>query len=60
MTGDPLLPNDWKTDPWDDVAVVPDTATDDLKPGFDYLRQPLRMVVSIVIATILLLGAAGW
>lgn len=60
MTGDPLLPQDWKTDPWDDVAVVPDTATDDLKPGFDYLRQPLRMVVSVVVATVLLLGAAGW
>jgi len=60
MTGDPLLPNDWKTDPWDDVTVVADTATEDLKPGFDYLRQPIRMVVSIVIATVLLLGAAGW
>ncbi len=60
MTGDPLLPNDWKTDPWDDVSVVPDSSIDDVKPGFDHLRQPVRMVVSVVIATVLLLGAAGW
>lgn len=60
MTDDPLLSQQWHTDPWDDVSVLPDTATEELRPGFDYLRGPIRMVVSIVLATILLLGAAGW
>lgn len=60
MTDDPLLSKEWHTDPWDDVTVLPDTATEELRPGFDYLRGPVRMVVSIVLATVLLLGAAGW
>ncbi len=60
MAGDPLLPNDWRADPWDDVSVVPETATEELRPGFDYLRGPVRMVVTMVVATVLLLGAAGW
>lgn len=60
MAGDPLLPNDWHADPWDDVSVVPETATEELRPGFDYLRGPVRMVVTMVVATVLLLGAAGW
>ncbi|MFN5840103.1 MAG: endolytic transglycosylase MltG, partial [Acidimicrobiaceae bacterium] len=47
-------------DPWDDVSVVPETATEELRPGFDYLRGPVRMVVTMVVATVLLLGAAGW
>lgn len=60
MAGDPLLPNDWHADPWDDVSVVSETATEELRPGFDYLRGPVRMVVTMVVATVLLLGAAGW
>jgi UPF0755 protein len=60
MTGDPLLPNDWHVDPWDDVSAVPESATEELRPGFDYLRGPVRMVVTMVVATVLLLGAAGW
>lgn len=60
MTGDPLLPNDWHADPWDDVSAVPEHATEELRPGFDYLRGPVRMVVTMVVATVLLLGAAGW
>jgi UPF0755 protein len=60
MTGDPLLPNDWHADPWDDVSAVPESATEELRPGFDYLRGPVRMVVTMVVATVLLLGAAGW
>lgn len=60
MAGDPLLPNDWHADPWDDVSVVPETATEELRPGFDYLRGPVRMVVTMVVATVLLLGAVGW
>lgn len=60
MTGDPLLPNDWHTDPWDDVSVVPEHATEEIRPGFDYLRGPVRMVVTMVVATVLLLGAGAW
>jgi UPF0755 protein len=60
MTGDPLLPNDWHADPWDDVSAVPESATEELRSGFDYLRGPVRMVVTMVVATVLLLGAAGW
>ena len=60
MTGDPLLPNDWHADPWDDVSAVPEHATEELRPGFDHLRGPVRMVVTMVVATVLLLGAAGW
>ncbi len=60
MAGDPLLPNDWHEDPWDEVSVVSEGATEELVPGFDSLRRPVRMIVSIVIATILLIGSAGW
>ncbi len=60
MTGDPLLPNDWKNDPWDDVSVVADHATEELAPGLDHLRGPLRLVVTVIVASVLLLGAAGW
>jgi UPF0755 protein len=57
---DPLLPNDWKTDPWDDVSVVADSAVEELPPSFSEMRGPLRFVISIVIATVLLLGLSGW
>ena len=60
MAGDPLLPNDWHEDPWDDVSIVPEGATEELPPEFDALRRPVRMIVSIVIATILLIGSGGW
>jgi UPF0755 protein len=60
VAGDPLLPGDWHEDPWDEVSVVPEGATEELVPGFESLRRPVRMIVSIVIATILLIGSAGW
>jgi UPF0755 protein len=60
MTGDPLLPNDWHEDPWDEVSVVAEGATEELVPGLDHLRGPVRMVVSIVIAVVLLIGGTGW
>ena len=60
VAGDPLLPQDWHEDPWDEVSVVSEGSTEELVPGFDSLRRPVRMIVSIVIATILLIGTAGW
>ncbi|MEY3656924.1 MAG: hypothetical protein RL114_1282 [Actinomycetota bacterium] len=60
MTGDPLLPNDWREDPWDEVSVVAEGATEELVPGLDHLRGPVRMVLTIVIAVILLIGGTGW
>lgn len=60
MTRDPLLPGDWKNDPWDDVEVLPDTSTEELAPGFDSLRSPLQMMVRVIVVSVLLLGAAGW
>ena len=60
MTGDPLLPDNWREDPWDEVSVVSEGATEELVPGLEHLRGPVRMVVSIVIAVILLIGGTGW
>ena len=60
MSGDPLLPGDWKNDPWDDVSVVADHATEETAPDLDHLRGPLRLVVTVIVASVLLLGAAGW
>ena len=60
MTGDPLLPQDWREDPWDEVSVVSEGATEELVPGLEHFRGPVRTVVSIVIAVILLVGGMGW
>ena len=60
VSRDPLLPDDWKTDPWDDVDVVADSSVEPIPPGFDALRAPLKMMVRVIIASVLLLGAAGW
>lgn len=57
---DPLLPNDWRTDPWDDIDVVPDTSTEELPRSFDEARGPIRLVASVVVVTVLLLGLSGW
>ena len=60
MTGDPLLPNDWHEDPWDEVSVVSEGATEELVPGLEHLRGPVRMVVTVVVAVVLLIGGTGW
>lgn len=57
---DPLLPNDWHGDPWDDVDVIADTSTEELAPTFQEVRGPLRLIVSVVLAVVLLLGLSGW
>ena len=60
MTGDPLLPDNWREDPWDEVSVISEGATEELVPGLEHLRGPVRMVVSVVVAVILLIGGTGW
>ena len=56
---DPLLGEDWVTDPWDDVRMLPEESVAEERPGFEYLRGPVRNVVIVVVATVLLLGAGG-
>ncbi len=60
MNGDPLLPNDWHDDPWDEVAYVDENSLAAEPPAFEDFRGPLRLVVTVLVATILLLGAVGW
>ena len=60
MNGDPLLPNDWHEDPWDEVAVLDEQSVEDEAPGFDQLRGPAKRLVAVLIASVLLLGVAGW
>lgn len=57
---DPLLPDNWRTDPWDDVVVLEESSTEELPKSFDEVRGPLRLIVSVVLATVLLLGVSGW
>ena len=57
---DPLLPDNWRTDPWDDVDVIAESSTEELPKSFDEVRGPLKLVVSVVLATVLLLGVSGW
>jgi UPF0755 protein len=60
MTGDPLLPNDWHDDPWDDVSFVDENSLDAEPPALDEFRGPLRLMVTVLVATVLLLGVVGW
>ena len=57
---DPLLPNDWHEDPWDEVTILPESLTEELPPTLEAARGPLRLILSVVTVTILLLGASGW
>ncbi|MEY3266521.1 MAG: hypothetical protein RJA15_967 [Actinomycetota bacterium] len=60
MNGDPLLPNDWHEDPWDDVAVLDEQSVANEAPSFDQLRGPAKRLVAVLVASVLLLGVAGW
>lgn len=60
MKNDPLLEEQWREDPWDQPSELEEGATDVLAPGWDHLRGPARMVVTVVVATVLLFGAVGW
>ena len=60
MKGDPLVTEDWHNDPWDDVAAVPESSIEEEPPSWDGLRSPVRMLVIVLVATILMSGAAGW
>ncbi|MEY3806549.1 MAG: hypothetical protein RIR69_1361 [Actinomycetota bacterium] len=60
MKGDPFIGKQWNEDPWDSPAEVPESSTETLPPEFDHFRGPLKMVATIVVASVLLLGAAGW
>ena len=60
MNGDPLLPNDWHEDPWDEVAVLDEQFVENEAPGFDQLRGPAKRLVAVLVASVLLLGVAGW
>lgn len=57
---DPLLPNDWREDPWDDVAVLPESMTEEVPPSLDAARGPIRLVITVITITILLLGTSGF
>lgn len=57
---DPLLPNDWREDPWDEVSVLPESLTEEVPPSFEGARGPIRLVITVVAITILLLGTSGF
>ncbi|MEY3588367.1 MAG: hypothetical protein RJA47_963 [Actinomycetota bacterium] len=56
---DPLLADDWVADPWDDAAALPGDAVEEVPPGFEFLRGPVRNVVIVLVATVLLVGAGA-
>lgn len=60
MKHDPLIPSDWREDPWDEPDRIDDSQLESLPPEWDHLRAPVRLVLTVVAATVLLLGATGW
>ena len=62
MTGeghDPLIGDDWVVDPWDDPKGVPADSLDSEPRDLAHLRGPVRNVLIVLVATVLLVGAAG-
>ncbi|CAB4601787.1 unannotated protein [freshwater metagenome] len=57
---DPLLPNDWHEDPWDNVTGLSNDSIESVPRSFEQFQGPLRLMVIVVVASILLLGASGW
>jgi len=57
---DPLLPNDWHDDPWDSVTGVASDSIEVVPRSFEQFQGPLRLMVIVVVASILLLGVTGW
>lgn len=57
---DPLVPNDWHEDPWDEVTQLPESLIDEIAPDKEVLKGPAKLVLTVVVASVLLLGAFGW
>lgn len=60
MKGDPFIGNDWQEDPWDAVNQVSATETEEIPAELQHFRGPVRMIATVVIASILLIGVASW
>lgn len=60
MKGDPFIGDSWQEDPWDSVNQATVTDTEELPAELDHFRGPLRMIATVVIASILLVGVASW
>lgn len=60
MKGDPFIGDSWQEDPWDSVNQSTVTDTEELPAELDHFRGPLRMIATVVIASILLVGVASW
>ena len=60
MKGDPFIEQQWQEDPWDSPEEVSESATEKLPPEFSQFRGPLRMVATVVVASILFIGAVSW
>lgn len=50
---------DWVADPWDDVRSLPVDSTEETVHGADWMRGPVRHLVLVLIATVLLLGGGA-
>ncbi len=60
MTGDPLLPDNWHADPWDQVTAVSDDSLESMSPELRQLRGVMRTVAIVLASSLLLLGCMGW
>lgn len=60
MKGDPFIGQQWQEDPWDSPDEVLESSTEKLPPEFSQFRGPLRIVTTVVVASILFIGAISW